>query len=55
MRGKVPDNSVVMGNPARVVITTDHYRKNVFNNPALYEYKRLTDEEKKEILLEKLK
>ena len=54
VRGNIPDNSVVMGNPAKVVMTTDHYRKLTFNNPVLYDYKTLTEKEKKKVLLERI-
>ncbi len=53
VRGKIPDNSVVIGNPGKIVTTVDEYKKNIFKNPALYEYKKLSDKEKKRILLEK--
>lgn len=53
VRGKIPDNSVVIGNPAKVVMTTDEYRTKVFNNPVLAEYKILNNIEKKELLLKK--
>ncbi|MDP4210819.1 MAG: acyltransferase [Bacteroidota bacterium] len=54
VRGTIPDNSVVIGNPARVIMKIETYRNNIFSNPALYEYKVLSDEEKKRILLERI-
>lgn len=54
VRGIIPDNSVVIGNPGKVVMSFDDYRKKVFNKHALYEYKKLSDVEKKKILLERL-
>ncbi len=54
VRGKIPDNSVVIGNPGKIITTTDEYRKNIFKNPALYEYKLLSDKEKKRVLLDKM-
>jgi acetyltransferase-like isoleucine patch superfamily enzyme len=53
VRGKIPDNSVVSGNPAKVIRTMDEYRQKVFSNPTLFEYKTLSEEDKKRILLEK--
>lgn len=53
VKGRIPDNSVVSGNPAKVVKSLDEYREKVFANPTLFEYKSLTDKEKKRILLEK--
>ena len=55
VRGNIPDNSIVIGNPAKVIMSTEQYRKKVYNNPALFEYKRLNKEEKKKILLERIK
>jgi acetyltransferase-like isoleucine patch superfamily enzyme len=54
VRGNIPDNSVVIGNPAKVIMSTEQYRQKVFSNPSLYEYKKLSEEGKKKILLEKL-
>ena len=54
VRGKIPDNSVVIGNPGKIITSTSEYKKIIFKNPALYEYKNLSDKEKKRILLEKL-
>lgn len=54
VRGNIPDNSVVVGNPAQIVMTTEQYRQKVFSNPSLFEYKKLSPEEKKRKLLETL-
>lgn len=54
VRGIIPDNSVVAGNPAKVVMSTDEYKKRIYNNPALDNYKTLNDKEKKKLLLEKM-
>ena len=32
VRGKIPDESVVMGNPAKIIMKTSLYRKMVKNN-----------------------
>ena len=53
VRGNIPDNSVVVGNPAKVVMTTAEYRQRIYQNPALFDYKLLSDKEKKRILLER--
>ena len=53
VRGNIPDNSVVIGNPAQIVMSTEQYSKKVFSNPALFEYKRLNKDEKKKILIER--
>ena len=54
VRGTIPDNSVVIGNPAKVIMKTEDYRKIIFSNPVLFEYKKLSDQEKKRILLERM-
>ncbi len=54
VRGNIPDNSVVIGNPAQVVMNTDRYRTKVFSNPVLGEYRLLKKEEKKQMLLDKI-
>ncbi len=53
VRGKIPDNSVAIGNPARVIMTTEKYRSKIYANPILHDYKLLSEEEKKRILLER--
>lgn len=55
VRGTIPDNSVVAGNPAKVIMSTDEYKKRLYANPSLYDYKILDDKEKKRVLLEKLR
>lgn len=55
VRGRIPDNSVVFGNPAEIIMSTEQYKKLVYFNPTLYKYKRLTTAEKKRVLLEKHK
>jgi acetyltransferase-like isoleucine patch superfamily enzyme len=54
IRGNIPDNSVVYGNPGKVVMKTNVYKLLIRNNPGTYEYKGLSDEEKKKILLQRL-
>lgn len=55
VKGIIPDNSVAIGNPAKVVMKSDQYKTKVYSNPMLYEYRRLTEAEKKEVLLERAK
>lgn len=54
VRGDIPDNSVVFGNPAKVVMKTSAYKMLIYNNRGTYEYKGLSEAEKKRILLERL-
>lgn len=54
VRGNIPDNSVVVGNPGKVVMGTNVYKLLTYKNPATFDYKGLTDLEKKKILLERL-
>lgn len=54
VRGNVPDNSVVFGNPGKVVMKTGLYKLLIYSNPATYEYIGLSDKERKEILLNRL-
>jgi acetyltransferase-like isoleucine patch superfamily enzyme len=54
VRGNIPDNSIVIGNPAQVIMSTEQYRKKVYSNPVLFEYRRLNSAEKKKILLERI-
>ena len=53
VRGNIPDNSVVIGNPARVIMSTDDYKRKIYANPVLAEYKVMSDEDKKRTLLER--
>lgn len=53
VRGRIPDNSVVIGNPAKVIMTTEAYKNRVFANPVLHEYKNMSDKDKRKILLER--
>jgi acetyltransferase-like isoleucine patch superfamily enzyme len=54
VRRNIPDNSVVTGNPGRVIMTTQDYKRVVYSNPFLYGYVGLSPKEKKRILLERL-
>jgi acetyltransferase-like isoleucine patch superfamily enzyme len=54
VRGNIADNSVVIGNPGKVVMNTNVYKLLVYKNPGAYDYKGLSDREKKKMLLERL-
>ncbi len=51
VRGKIPDNSVVMGNPAKVVMKTDIAEKFLVNNKNRVDTKHMSPEERREVLL----
>ena len=51
VRGKIPDNSVVMGNPAKVVMKTSVAEKFMLNNRNRVDTKHMNPEERKETLL----
>jgi acetyltransferase-like isoleucine patch superfamily enzyme len=53
VRRNIPDNSVVIGNPARVMMSTQDYKRIVYSNPFLDGYQALSPKEKKRILLER--
>lgn len=54
VRSIIPDNSVVIGNPAKVIMSTNMYKFLVNSNPLLYEYHVLSSKQKKRILLERV-
>lgn len=51
VRGKIPDNSVVMGNPAKVVMKSDIAEKFLINNKNRVDTKHMKPEERKETLI----
>ncbi len=55
VRGKIPDNSVVMGNPAKVIMKTSIAEKFMLNNKNRVDTKHMTPEERKEALLNHFK
>jgi acetyltransferase-like isoleucine patch superfamily enzyme len=54
VRGKIPDNSVVFGNPAKVVMKTSLAEKFLMNNKGLINQSAYTPEEKRKLLTELL-
>lgn len=46
IRGKIPDNSVAMGNPAKVIMSTEMMEKLVLNNKNALHTKHMKPEEK---------
>lgn len=54
IRENIPDNSVVTGNPGKVIMSTQMYKQILKMKPMLYEYKRLNKEDKKNKILEKV-
>jgi len=54
VRSTVPDNSVVFGNPARIIMTCQTYQLLVHTNPLLYDFDVVSRKEKKRILLERV-
>ncbi len=46
VRGNIPDNSVVMGNPAKVIMSTELMEKLVVNNKNAFQTKSLSMAEK---------
>ncbi|MCF6242208.1 MAG: acyltransferase [Bacteroidales bacterium] len=51
VRGKIPDNSVVMGNPAKVVMKTEIAEKFLVNNKNRVDTKHMSPQERKMALL----
>lgn len=54
VRGKIPDNSVVFGNPAKVVMKTNMAKIMLMNSKLLIDESSYTYEEKKKLLTELL-
>ena len=52
VRGVIPDNSVVIGNPGKVIMSTSIYWAMVRNNPGKLDTARLTDKIKKPVIIE---
>jgi acetyltransferase-like isoleucine patch superfamily enzyme len=50
VRGKIPENSVVFGNPAQVVMKTDLFQKMLLNNKGRVDTKNMTAKEREVIL-----
>jgi acetyltransferase-like isoleucine patch superfamily enzyme len=50
VRGKFPDNSVIIGNPAKVVLKMTMQRFMYLQNPGLLKTQNLTDSEKNKII-----
>jgi acetyltransferase-like isoleucine patch superfamily enzyme len=53
VRGKIPDNSVVTGNPAKIVSITSIFEKLCVNSRSRLDTKHLGSEEKKTLLINK--
>jgi len=53
VRGKIPDNSVVMGNPAKVIMKTSLFEKLCVNSKNRVDTKILTEKQRQTILIEK--
>jgi acetyltransferase-like isoleucine patch superfamily enzyme len=50
VRGKIPDNSVAMGNPAKVIMKTDILKALLVNSKNRLDIKQLTDQQKARII-----
>jgi acetyltransferase-like isoleucine patch superfamily enzyme len=50
VRGQFPENSVIIGNPAKVVMSTSMQKLLYLQNPGFLKIKNLTDSEKKQII-----
>jgi len=50
VRGKIPDNSVLIGNPAKVVFSTGIFKKMVMNHKNLLETRGYSGKRKRKIL-----
>lgn len=51
VRGTIPDNSVVMGNPAKVIMTTEMMEHIFLTSPNRLETLKMAPEERKELIL----
>ncbi|TLX75678.1 acyltransferase [Labilibacter sediminis] len=52
VRGKFPDNSIIMGNPAKKIMDVKIHKMLCKNNPGRLETRNLSDAEKKPIVME---
>lgn len=50
VRGQFPDNSVIIGNPAKVVMTISMQKLLYLQNPGMLKISNLSDSEKKQII-----
>lgn len=50
MRGHFPENSVIIGNPAKVIFNTNIQRMLFRNSPGFEETKNLTESEKEKLI-----
>jgi acetyltransferase-like isoleucine patch superfamily enzyme len=50
VRGQFPENSVIIGNPAKVVMSTSMQKLLYLQNPGFIKIKNLSDSEKKQII-----
>lgn len=53
VRGVIPDNSVAIGNPAKVIMSTGIYYAMIKNNPGKMNTAAIPDKEKEKIILER--
>lgn len=54
VRGVIPDNSVVIGNPGKVVMSTSIYRAMVKNNPGRMDTAHIHISKKRKLIIERL-
>lgn len=52
VRGVIPDNSVAIGNPAKVIMSTGVYYAMIKNNPGKMNTARIPDKEKEKVIRE---
>jgi acetyltransferase-like isoleucine patch superfamily enzyme len=55
VRGKIPDNSVVIGNPAKVIMKTTLYKQMTSHSPGKFNTFGLSGKEKRKIIEERYK
>jgi acetyltransferase-like isoleucine patch superfamily enzyme len=53
VRGRIPDNSIAIGNPAKVIMKTNLYKLMATNSPGKFNTFGLSFKEKKKIILER--
>jgi len=54
VKGKFPNNSLIMGNPAKRLMETQMQKRLYLMSPSKFDLKKMSDKQKKKVLLERL-
>jgi len=55
VKGKFPDNSLIMGNPAKRLMETQMQKRLYLMSPSKFNLKKMSDRQKKRVLIERFK